>query len=298
MEKLNSCPVCGSTQLVKELNCNDFVASNETFELQRCGQCTFLFTNPRPKSEEISKYYQSDKYISHAGKKTGFGLMYLIYDVVRNLSIESNLWLIKQYHQNGKLLDLGCGLGYFLHGAIKDKTFESEGADISQDAIDYVHKTFGYLVKNEAELNDIKENAYDIITQWHVLEHVHDLNDRMKLLHKILKPNGTMFIAVPNSNSWDAKFYQSFWDGYDVPRHLYHFNQRSFKLLMQKHGFKIVKTQALLFDAPYISMRSEIHKKANFTMLKGFIYGVFSNLKASQKKDYSSLLFVVKKETV
>jgi hypothetical protein len=114
-------------------------------------------------------------------------------------------------------------------------------------------------------------------------------------LSNLLKDDGTMFIAVPNSDSWDAKNYKEFWDGYDVPRHLYHFNQISFKLLMEKHGFKIVETKPLLFDAPYISMRSETHKQNNFTMVRGAINGLISNNNASIKGDYSSLLFVVKK---
>jgi hypothetical protein len=104
-----------------------------------------------------------------------------------------------------------------------------------------------------------------------------------------------MFIAVPNSDSWDAKNYEEFWDGYDVPRHLYHFNKVSFKTLMEKHGFRIVETKPLMFDAPYISMRSEIHKQRNFTMIRGAINGIISNKNANTIGNYSSLLFVVKK---
>jgi hypothetical protein len=114
-------------------------------------------------------------------------------------------------------------------------------------------------------------------------------------LNKLLKKDGTLFIAVPNSNSWDAKKYKEYWDGYDVPRHLYHFNKNSMKLLMEKHGFTIIETKPLLFDAPYISMRSEIHQINNFTMLRGAINGLISNLSAIVTRDYSTLLFIVKK---
>lgn len=295
METINKCLVCGGNNISNHLTCKDYVATGEEFELQKCSDCTFLFTNPRPKESEIYKYYQSDKYISHSGKKEGFGLMYKVYDIVRNYSIKQKLNLIKSYHKDGRLLDLGCGLGYFLNGAIQDKTFSCEGMDVSEDAISYVRKTFGYTVKNESELNDYLKGTFDIITQWHVLEHVHKLNERMIQLSYLIKPNGTMFIAVPNSDSWDANKYQAFWDGYDVPRHLYHFNQKSFNTLMNNHGFEVIETKPLLFDAPYISMRSEVHKGSKLTMLKGAINGLISNSKAKSKNDYSSLLFIVKK---
>ena len=295
MEKLNTCLVCGHNELINELTCTDFVATNENFNLQRCKKCTFLFTNPRPDTNEIGKYYQSDKYVSHAGKKDGFGIMYKIYDIVRNYSINQKLNLIKKYNSSGNLMDLGCGLGYFLDGAVKDKTFDCIGVDVSDDTIKYVKETFGYNVKNETELDQLPQNNYDVITQWHVLEHVHFLNERMKQLNNLLKKDGTLFIAVPNSNSWDAKKYKEYWDGYDIPRHLYHFNKNSIKLLMEKHGFEIIETKPLIFDAPYISMRSEIHKKNNFTMLRGAINGLISNSRAMVTDEYSTLLFIVKK---
>lgn len=294
MENLITCLVCGSTLLSKELTCKDFVATGETFDLHRCANCSFLFTNPRPGPSEIGPYYQSDRYVSHAGDKKNFSFMYKVYDVVRDYSIKQKLKLIKSYHPSGKLMDLGCGLGYFLDGVVKDNTFDALGVDISQEAIDYVKNKFGYNVLNEDMLDTIQPHSFDAITQWHVLEHVHLLNERMQQLKKILKPNGTLFIAVPNSNSWDAKHYKEFWDGYDVPRHLYHFNQKSFGLLMEKNGFEVIDTRPMIFDAPYISMRSEVHKGNGLSFLRGAVSGVVSTLSALGKKDYSSLLFVVK----
>jgi 2-polyprenyl-3-methyl-5-hydroxy-6-metoxy-1,4-benzoquinol methylase len=295
MEKLNTCLVCGHNEFTTELICKDFVATGDNFELHRCINCTFLFTNPRPDTNEIGKYYQSDKYVSHSGKKDGFGIMYKIYDIVRNYSIKQKLNLIKEFNSSGNLMDLGCGLGYFLNGAVKDKTFNCTGVDVSDDTIKYVKDTFGYNVKNESELDNFESNSFDVITQWHVLEHVHLLNERMQQLSNLLKPDGTLFIAVPNSNSWDAKKYKEFWDGYDVPRHLYHFNKTSFKQLMENHGFEIIETKPMIFDAPYISMRSEIHKQNILTMLRGAINGLISNSKAMFNGEFSTLLFIVKK---
>lgn len=295
MENITTCLICGHNSFTNLHTCKDFVATGQNFTIQQCSNCSFVFTNPRPSVDEIAPYYQSDKYVSHAGKKEGLGIMYKIYDVVRNFSIQSKLNLIKSYNSSGKLMDLGCGLGYFLHSVIQDKTFDAVGVDVSDEAISYVKEKFGYNVINENELDTFLKESFDVITQWHVLEHVHFLNERMVQLYNLLKQNGTMFIAVPNSGSWDSKHYKEYWDGFDVPRHLYHFNTKSFNLLMQKHGFKIVAKKPLWFDAPYISMRSEIHKGNNMSMLKGSISGLISNTRAIFNKEYSSILFVVKK---
>ena len=292
MENLNSCLVCGHTHFTTLFSCKDFVASEETFVLQRCNKCSFLFTNPRPDQSEIGRFYQSDQYISHAGTKRG--LLYNIYDLVRNYSIKKKLNLIKRFHSGGNLLDLGCGLGYFLNGVHQDGLFSASGIDVSDSAIKHVQDHFGLTVQQESGLDSFPQHHFDVITQWHVLEHVHLLNERMKQLKRLLKPNGTLFIAVPNSASWDAKYYQQYWDAYDVPRHLYHFNQQSFGVLMHQHGFKIIETRPMVFDAPYVSMRSEIHKKHKFPYLLGAVIGFISNLLAVKNSNYSSQLFIVK----
>jgi len=293
MEKLEHCPVCDKNNLIHFLECKDMVAVGGNFSIVKCTSCSFLFTNPRPGVSEIGPYYKSDRYISHSSNKSG--IIYRLYDLVRNISITSKLNLIKKYHTSGTLLDLGCGLGYFLHGVKKDGVFEATGADISEDAIEYVKSKFGYNILSESTLEQVEEQSFDIITQWHVLEHVHLLDERMKQLHKMLKTDGTMFIAVPNSASWDAGYYKSHWDGFDVPRHLYHFNRKSFSMLMNKYGFKVVDIKPMWFDAPYISMRSESHKGSGLPFLFGAIFGLYSNFKATISGDYSSLMFIVKK---
>lgn len=295
MEILNNCPVCKQNQNKKLFDCTDFVASGEKFTIVECTNCSLQYTNPRPNEQEIGRYYQSDKYISHAGTdKSELGVTYKIYDWVRNYSIGSKLNTIKKYHKNGRLLDLGCGLGYFLNGVKLDKTFDAQGADISQEAIDYVDKTFGIKVFEESALKGIGTETYDIITQWHVMEHVHRLDERMQELGRLLKKDGTMFIAVPISNSYDSKHYKAFWDGYDVPRHLYHFNRKSFHLLMNNNGFEVVEERSMVFDAPYISMRSEYHQKHALGFLRGGMLGVLSSISALFTKNHSSILFVVK----
>ncbi|MDP1727410.1 MAG: class I SAM-dependent methyltransferase [Bacteroidota bacterium] len=295
MENLNACPVCNAANFVKIFDCKDYVATGETFAIVECPECSLRYTNPRPAESEIAKYYQSDKYISHSGSgKSELGVTYKLYDWVRNFSIGTKLNLIKKYHKSGKLLDLGCGLGYFLNGVKLDQTFEATGADVSDEALAFIKKEFGIEAMNETDLSNISNQTFNIITQWHVMEHVHRLDERMLELKRLLSKNGTMFIAVPISNSFDAKHYKQFWDAYDVPRHLYHFTPKSFRMLMEKNDFKVIKQKAMLFDSPYISMRSEYHQNHSFGFVMGAIWGIVSILSAWFTGNYSSILFVVK----
>ena len=295
MENINFCPVCNSGINIKLFECKDYVATSDNFNIVECSNCSLQYTNPRPNESEIGKYYQSNKYISHSGSdKSELGVTYKIYDIVRNFSIGTKLNLIKKYHKKGKLLDLGCGLGYFLNGVVKDQTFEGIGADVSNEAIHFIKKQFNIIAINESSLNEFKNNSIDIITQWHVMEHVHRLEERMQDLKKMLSINGTMFIAVPISNSFDSKFYKQYWDGYDVPRHLYHFNIKSFKYLMEKYDFQVIEQKAMIFDGPYISMRSEYHQKKKFGFIRGGFIGIISIIHAFFTGNYSSILFIIK----
>ncbi len=296
LEKIDLCPICGGKESNYIHTSKDYVATGENFEIVTCNKCSHRYTNPRPKAEHVSKYYQSKNYISHSGgEKNKFGLTYKLYDIIRNISIKSKLKTIKKYNEKGVLLDLGCGLGYFLKGVKDDKVFQAKGIDISEEARNYVKSAFNIEVDSEAEINNYNDQSIDVVTQWHVLEHVYDLEKRMHDLKRILSKDGTLFIAVPNSNSFDASYYKQYWDGYDVPRHIHHFNRESISLLLNKYGFEIVQIKPMWFDAPYISMRSEYHKGNKMLgFLLGGFKGMYSNLLSLFTKNYSSILVIAK----
>lgn len=291
MEHLQSCPVCQSNALTDEMQCKDFVASGETFRLQRCGNCSLLFTNPRPDARESGRYYQTDNYVSHAASKKG--LIYFFYDLVKNTNLKRKLQVAEDLSKKGVLLDIGCGLGDFLNYATQ-QGWDAKGYDISEEARSHVKQKFGLEVQDEDALNLVPDSSVDVITMWHVLEHVHLLQDRVKRIKSMLKPGGVALVAVPNSSSYDASFYKSFWDGYDVPRHIYHFNIPSMERLMQMNGLQIVEKRPMIFDSYYISWRSEIHMKKKLGFIRAFFVGLLSNLKATKNRNFSSVLFVIR----
>jgi predicted SAM-dependent methyltransferase len=135
---------------------------------------------------------------------------------------------------------------------------------------------------------------FDIITAWHVVEHIHDLKETLRLLRKKLSKEGFMFIAIPNIASHDAKLYGAEWAAYDVPRHLYHFNQSSFVFLLKKLKLQLIEVLPMPFDSYYVSLLTE-KNNPNGSFLNGLRTGYISNQKAKESCNYSSLIYIVSK---
>jgi 2-polyprenyl-3-methyl-5-hydroxy-6-metoxy-1,4-benzoquinol methylase len=292
MEILQKCPVCGSEIFDPFISGKDFFLTGESFQIVKCRNCGFRFTNPRPEAGELGKYYESSEYISHSDSRQG--LFASVYQQVRKYTLGQKFALIKRFHQNGEILDIGCATGQFL-GFMSKHGWKSTGIEPDEKTRERAISEFGLQVYPEEQLYVLRKSSFDIITMWHVLEHVSDLNDRLEQIRNLLKPDGIFIVAVPNSNSYDAKKYGIHWAGYDLPRHLYHFTKEDIKTLMEKYGFKIVKIFPMRFDAFYVSLLSEKYKSGKMRWLPALWNGFWSNVKAGQKNGYSSLIYVLKK---
>jgi 2-polyprenyl-3-methyl-5-hydroxy-6-metoxy-1,4-benzoquinol methylase len=267
----------------------DHSVSNENFELLLDENLQLLKTYPQPPLDKLSKYYESDDYISHTdGKRSLFEKMY---HFIKSISLKNKVKLINSFHNTkGSLLDIGAGTGDFLLAA-KKNGWQTSGIEPSDKA----KKTAiskGVFFQNS--LSDIETASFDVITMWHVLEHVPDIEFQIKELKRILKPNGTILIAVPNYNSYDAKHYGNFWAAYDVPRHLWHFSKTAIKKLFEKENIELIKTLPLVFDSYYVSLLSEKYKNGKMNFLKAIIIGFKSNWKAKQTLEYSSHIYILK----
>ena len=291
MEVLRNCPVCGSEEFDLFISGKDFFLTGESFEIMKCQGCGFRFTNPRPKPDELGRYYESAEYISHSDARKG--LIASVYQQVRKYTLNRKLAMISKYHQNGEILDIGCATGQFLH-YMEKHGWKTIGVEPDEKTRARAVTEYGLQVFPEEQLNAFNKSSFDVITMWHVLEHVSDLNSRMKQLKNLLKPKGTIFIAVPNCEAYDAKKYGVFWAGYDLPRHLYHFTKPDLKLLTEKHGFTIVNILPMKFDAYYVSLLSEKYKNEKMRWLPAIWNGFWSNLNSGQKNGHSSLIYVIK----
>ncbi len=287
MEFLKTCPVCESKELDLCLQAVDNLVSKKTFNVVKCKKCDFIFTNPRPDINEISGYYQSEEYISHNENPSSF--FDRIYALIRRKNISYKLNLISDFKkENATLYDYGCGVGSFLSAAQKAGWLVN-GYEPSEKA-GAIAKGLGVEIKSLDELIEGKKN-FDVITLWHVLEHIHDLDGVVENLKLILKQDGVLVIAVPIADSWDALKYKEAWAALDVPRHLYHFTISSIGQFFRKFGMQIVNIHPLKFDSYYISLLSE--KESILKYFRVLINGWTSNRKARKTKNYSSLIFLI-----
>jgi 2-polyprenyl-3-methyl-5-hydroxy-6-metoxy-1,4-benzoquinol methylase len=286
-ERVTACPICGEKKFSKYLETLDYTASREAFTIEQCDHCSLLITNPRPSKDSIGKYYKSDQYISHTGG--GNSLMDSVYRAVRNITLKNKLRLINKYQSKFNVLDYGCGTGEFL-ATCKDAGWTVTGVEPSEDA----------RTKNRKDLHVVDDlskvtTQVNAITMWHVLEHVHDLNETLARLRSLLTNNGTVFIAVPNHESYDARYYKNSWAGYDVPRHLWHFNKENIKTILTRHNLRLQEILPMKFDAFYVSLLSEGYKGPGRSVLSrtaaGFTRGLISNAKAG-KDNHSSLIYI------
>lgn len=296
MEKLENCLCCGGNRFGLYERAKDNYAS-ELFDIVQCEDCGFVFTNPRPDTNEIGQYYVSPDYISHNSHSRG--LMPSIYRLARQYMMRKKLALIQSIvgkEEGFSLLDFGCGTGDFL-GFVQQHGIVAEGVEPDAHAREVakaVNKVETYSIEASRELGAEK---YEVITLWHVLEHVHLLHEQIDLFRRWLKPGGKLIIAVPNIESHDAREYGKYWDALDVPRHLYHFSPQNLRSILDEHQFSFKAQHPLFLDAYYVSMRSEWHKGTGkmAAYFKGILSGWKSNREAARTGNYSSLIYVFEK---
>ena len=270
------------------LSTRDYMVSNESFDLMYDEGRDMLITQPRPSKTEIGKYYQSEEYVSHNDSRKG--LVNLLYQTIKSYSLYKKERLVARLcGKKGSILDVGAGTGDFLAKA-KHKGWKVAGVEVNEQARVRAKDKGLFL---ESSLDSFKGHYFDIITLWHVLEHLHDLEGEIKKLSAMLSENGTLVIAVPNFRSFDAQHYEKFWAAYDTPRHLWHFSRNSIKKLFTPK-LELVKVLPMYFDAFYVSLLSEKYKTGKDFSLKALWIGFRSNFQALSSKEYSSLIYCLK----
>ena len=271
----------------------DHAVTKEEFELQYHKDLDLLETTPRPKADQLDRYYESEDYISHT--QTTRNIIELGYRLIRKITLRTKLKLINSFTLDGKrLLDVGCGTGDFISKAQRNN-WDAIGIEPNFKARQIANAKTNNKVLAPDKLKDLQDQSFDVITLWHVLEHLPDTDREIQILSEKLKPNGILVLALPNFKSFDASHYKQFWAAYDVPRHLWHFSRSSINKIAIRHHLKIIKTAPLLFDAFYVSLLSEKYKRGSNNFLKAFLIGLRSNYKAMKTLEYSSIIYILQK---
>jgi 2-polyprenyl-3-methyl-5-hydroxy-6-metoxy-1,4-benzoquinol methylase len=294
-EVLTGCPLCGAGQFKEFLHSCDYSITQEDFTIVQCTHCGLKFTNPRPNDAEIGRYYESEDYISHSN--TSNGLVNTAYQAVRTYTIRQKTHLYHKLagNQPKTVLDYGCGTGELLK-SLKNSGWDTLGIEPGDKPREFAIRENKLHVKTPDALPAIETGAMTIISMWHVLEHVHRLNETVAELKRILSENGTLIVAVPNSDSYDSRHYKQFWAAYDLPRHLYHFNKTTITELFKRHNMLVEQVKPMIFDSFYVSMLSEKYSTGKTNYFSALKTGLKTNFHGKSKiENYSSLIFMIKK---
>lgn len=214
--------------------------------------------------------------------------------MLRGINIKRKYKLVTRYCSQGSILDIGCGTGELL-SYFKNNNWTATGIEPNITAREFAKSKYEINIFDENILDALMPKSFDVISMWHVLEHVPDLQNRLSQVSNLLKDDSTIFIALPNLESPDSRKYKKYWSALDVPRHLYHFTQSTFGELISKHNMKLIHSEPMKFDSYYVSMLSEKYLKNRFHFPAAVINGFLSNLKAKKNNNYSSMIFVIKK---
>lgn len=269
----------------------DHFLTQEEFEVVETSTKGVYKTSPIP--SDLSKYYESEDYISH--HQDSGSIKEKLYKFLQSFNLKyKKTILLDRVHKGSRVLDYGCGAGEFVKYIEND--FNTFGFEPNADARNAAQNKISKAVILD-DIQSIEDNSLDAITLWHVFEHIENQDEILEVFNKKLKEKGLLIIAVPNSTSYDAKHYKEYWAAYDVPRHVYHFSKKGMEtLISKKPNWKMRKIKPLVLDSFYISMLSEKYKKSPLFWLKAIIHGTISNVKALFSNEFSSLIYIIEKK--
>jgi SAM-dependent methyltransferase len=286
------CPSCGNASVKQQFAAEDFTVSHQLFGIWECTHCALRFTQPVPDMAAIGGYYKATAYISHTDTKEGF--INKLYHIIRKRTLQKKRRLVEGItgHADGTLLDIGAGTGAFAH-TMKKAGWAVTGLEPDAVARQKASERYGLSLRPPEELFQLPPASVDVITLWHVLEHVHNLHGYLQQVKLLLKPGGKVFIAVPNYTSYDAGVYKQYWAAYDVPRHLYHFSPVAMQRLLEQHQLKQLSLNPMWFDSFYVAMLSEQYRTGRNHIIRAGWVGLLSNLVTFfHKKRCSSLIYI------
>ena len=291
----DKCPLCKSSAIKKRFACVDEFATGEQFDIFECTACGLAFTQNVPDEKEIDRYYESPTYISHSNTSKGF--VNRVYHIVRRIMLQKKARKVEMLTclKNGRLLDYGAGTGHFAR-LMETRGWSVTAIEKNGKARELALKEFGFEMLSVEALSTIKDKELDVVTMWHVMEHIQEPDRMWDELHRILGDKGIAIIAVPNSASYDALKYKEHWAAYDVPRHLWHFTPSTIAQWGEKHGFVLDGQYTMPFDGFYISMLSEQYKGSRLHTIRGFWNG-FKGwlLQCRRSSASSSIIYVFRK---
>lgn len=239
---MESCTFCKSFFHEKKF---DIKIVKGTFQIRRCTSCSAFFLYPMPSNKQLNDAYNLDYY--GEGNSKFNPIVESIVNIFRRMRANR---AIKKISANSNILDIGCGNGGFLNFLSKYHQFNLYGTEIEGHAAKRAANNNKGFTLYIGSLNsiDFHDQKFDLITMYHVFEHLTTPNEDIEIIKKLLKHNGKLVISIPNINSWQAQIFRSKWLHLDVPRHLIFFAPKAFKSTMQSKGFVILSERYVSWE--------------------------------------------------
>lgn len=269
MKKMG-CPVCNSNDYRLILKSRDFRygLTNKIFSLAQCNQCGVVYLNPKPDKREVKRFYP-DGYYDEGGRT----IKRLLERGLVKLGNLNRRLIICRYKKSGKILDLGCGTGEFLQG-FDPKRWERCGVEPNPLGYKIAVKKRGIkLYSKELVECHFSNDYFDVMTAWHVLEHLSNPRGALKESHRILKKNGILVLETPNTESLAFRIFEKNWFHLDIPRHLSFYSPRTIKKILNEAGFRVIKIDYFSLGFP-LSLFSSFSNSLRSCKIKFPLYNL------------------------
>ena len=269
------------SEITEFVNCN-LCNSNSTrkfmmvkgFNIVKCKKCGLAYVNPRLKEKKLHEIYDK-KYFSNKafnGAKTsfyGYGKYLEEEDCIKD-TFKKRLKIINKLSRKGRLLDIGCALGFFLELA-RDDGWDVQGLEISKYAYNYAKNMLKLPVINKTlEKSGFKSNSFDVVTMFDIIEHLPDPKSTLKEIRRLLKPNGLLVITTPNIGSITAKILWRNWEEVRrVREHIYFFSENTLKKILESLNFEVLRMESAgrFFSVKMAVERGKLYNKAIFILI-------------------------------
>jgi 2-polyprenyl-3-methyl-5-hydroxy-6-metoxy-1,4-benzoquinol methylase len=230
----DGCPLCGDTRFQPVFVARDRLLGRPgDFPVTRCLSCGLAQLHPRPSPAELTAHYP-DTYYPIDAEPSAEAIA-----VAQGLLDRVTAWTDRHRRETPRILDIGCGTGLFLHLA-QQRGMPARGIELSESAVAYGRERYGLDIQHGTlDTANLPERAFDIITMWHVLEHLHDPVTALRLVEAALRPGGLLLIGVPNFGSIEARLFGRRWYSLDAPRHLYQFTPATVAATVERAGLEV-----------------------------------------------------------
>ena len=227
-----NCNLCNNNEykLFKKIN---------DYQLVKCKQCGLVYLNPRPSQQEINEEYSAEYHIDRLLRGKPTNTKELEEEINKNIGRAEEI--VKRFGTKGKLLDIGCGAGFFI-ACLKRYGWDVTGIDISDWASEFARKKLGLNVFTGTVEHGLFDERFDVVAMYHILEHLPDPLGTLKKISETIAGDGFLVIKGPNLASFDRVWHGENWRGYTDRSHLYYFTPKTYQTILESAGFSVQKT--------------------------------------------------------